>query len=179
MWARRALNSPKRRFTARAVVFLLLDAWPASAKLKDQFAELPLHTAAAKHARAAVIARVIAAYPAAAAEADAWGSLPLHVGVVNRLPLRQLRHLVAANPAAAAEADEDGRTPVHHELAAMRGVGGRGRGSDDAIARLRTLVEAAPRVFEVLYEGSITSFFLIPFSLIWRIPTGTENGSAE
>ena len=142
-----------------ATLAALLAGSPAAAAVKNQFAQLPLHVAAATAASSPSVAgafgALLAAHPPAAAEHDSWGAFPLHVAVLNRLPLPQFEALVAAHPPAVGALDEDGRTPVHLLVAALRNASASSGAMRD-LAKLELCVRAHPAVLSVAGDSGRT-----------------------
>ena len=68
------------------VVRMLLDAYPAGAKEKNEYGRLPLHCAAAHNAPADVVRILAEACPEAKNIMDNYGELPVHIAKEENVP---------------------------------------------------------------------------------------------
>lgn len=94
-----------------AVIEVLLNAYPASAKIATKHGVLPCHYAAAGLS-VEILKALLSCYPAGAAAKDSEGNIALHYAAICNAPLEVFSALLDANIEGCLTQNSDGEIPI-------------------------------------------------------------------
>lgn len=94
-----------------AVIEVLLNAYPASAKIATKHGVLPCHYAAAGLS-VEILKALLSCYPAGAAGKDSEGNIALHYAAICNAPLEVFSALLDANIEGCLTQNSDGEIPI-------------------------------------------------------------------